>query len=136
MLFRSNSKVQISENTSMLILSPSRERASGKPEENVRLLKGNLFVKLNGQGKANEKFLVKTSESNIEFDSSNAGRITVDSNQKATLSVFEGSNAKVKVNNATSGDSTIEVGSGFGFSMQGSGSGTIRRIPEIGRAHV
>lgn len=128
--FKDNSKVQISENTSMLILSPSRERASGKPEENVRLLKGNLFVKLNGQGKANEKFLVKTSESNIEFDSSNAGRITVDSNQKATISVFEGSNAKVKLNNVTSGDSTIEIGSGFGFSMQGSGSGTVRRIPE------
>ncbi len=127
--FKDNSKVQISENTSMLILSPSRDRASDKPQENVRLLKGNLFVKLNGQSNTNEKFLVKTDESNIEFDRDNAGKVTVDSNQRATVSVFEGGNAKVKLNAAGGGDSAIEVGSGFGFSMQGGGSGTMRRIP-------
>jgi hypothetical protein len=113
----------------MLILSPSRDRASDKPQENVRLLKGNLFVKLNGQSNTNEKFLVKTDESNIEFDRDNAGKVTVDSNQRATVSVFEGGNAKVKLNAAGGGDSAIEVGSGFGFSMQGGGSGTMRRIP-------
>lgn len=127
--FADNSKIQISENTSMLILSPSKERASDKPQENVRLFNGNLFVKLQGQGKGNDKFLVKTSGSAIEFDSSNAGKVTVDSNQRATVSVFEGSNAKVKVGTSGSSDSTIEVERGFGFSMQG-GNSTVRRIPD------
>lgn len=129
--FKDKSKIQISENTSMQILSPNRDRSADKPQENVRLVRGNLFVKLNGQSNPNDKFLVKTDESAIEFDRNNAGKITVDSNKRATVSVFEGGNARVKLNSASGGDSTIEVESGFGFSMQGnSGGGTIRRIPD------
>ncbi|MCU0427209.1 MAG: OmpA family protein [Candidatus Kapabacteria bacterium] len=128
--FKDKSKIQISENTSMQILSPDRDRAADKPQENVRLIKGNLFVKLNGQSNAADKFLVKTDESAIEFDRDNAGKISVDSNKRATVSVFEGGNARVRMNSASGNDSTIEVESGFGFSMQGAGgAGTIRRIP-------
>lgn len=122
--FTDNSKIQISENTSMLILSPSKDRAADKPQENVRLFNGNMFVKLNGKG-----MVVKTSGSAIEFDSTNAGNVTVDSNQRSTVSVFQGSNAKVKLGNGSS-DSTVEVESGFGFSMQG-GNNTVRRIPPM-----
>ncbi|MBD1209353.1 MAG: OmpA family protein [Ignavibacteria bacterium] len=120
--FTDNSKIQISENTSMLIYSPSKDRASDKPQENVRLFNGNMFVKLNGKG-----MVVKTSGSAIEFDSTNAGNVTVDSNQRSTVSVFEGSNAKIKLGSGAS-DSTVEVEKGFGFSMQG-GNNTVRRIP-------
>ena len=122
--FTDNSKIQISENTSMLIYSPSKDRASDKPQENVRLFNGNMFVKLNGKG-----MVVKTSGSAIEFDSTNAGNVTVDSNQRSTVSVFEGSNAKIKLGSGAS-DSTVEVEKGFGFSMQG-GNNTVRRIPAM-----
>ncbi|MCS6807764.1 MAG: OmpA family protein [Bacteroidota bacterium] len=129
--FNDNSKIQISENTSMLILSPSRNRAAEKPQENVRLLRGNLFVKLNGYSNSNDKFTVRTEESAIEFDRSNSGRISVDSNKKATVSVFEGASARVKISSAQGTDSAVEVKSGFGFTIQGSdGVGTLRKIPE------
>lgn len=41
--FYDSSKIQVYENTSMIIYSPSGNRAADKPRENVKLIEGNLF---------------------------------------------------------------------------------------------
>lgn len=125
--FNEGTKIVVTENTTLTILSSGRERAAGKPQENVRLYNGNLFVKLQGGGVAN-KLTVQTADSKVEFDSSNAGSVNVDSSgNRSTVSVFEGKSARVNLINA--GDSTIEVKGGYGLSLSGDGAQTVRRIP-------
>ncbi len=126
--FNDNSKIQVYENSSMIIYSPSSNRGGDKPQENVKLIEGNMFVKLNGgDSAANSTFLVKTTGSSISLDTSSA-RIGIDSGGRSTVAVFGGT-AKVKTNDTTQENSEeVELEEGFGFTMQG-GKNTKRKIP-------
>jgi outer membrane protein OmpA-like peptidoglycan-associated protein len=131
--FNDNSKIQVYENTSMIIYSPNKDRTGGKPQENIKLFNGNLFLKFNGQGTNNGKFSVKTENSEITLDTSSA-KIAVDSNKRATVSVF-GGEATVTMKDSVRGDSAITVQENFGFSMQGNVA-TVRHIPDMPRLLV
>ncbi len=126
--FFDSSKIQVYENTSMIIYSPSSGRSGDKPRENVKLIEGNLFVKLNGNDSAGTSpFLVQTTQSSISLDTSSA-RIGIDSGGRSTVSVFGGT-AKVRLNDTTQGNSELEVGEGFGVALQQGGGSSKRRIP-------
>jgi outer membrane protein OmpA-like peptidoglycan-associated protein len=122
--FNDSSKIRVYENTSMIIYSPNTDRTEGKPQENVRLMNGNLFLTLGGQGK--DKFSVKTEGSEMKFDTSSA-KIAVDSNRRSTLSVFDGE-ATVTLKDSVRGDSLITVQEDFGISVQGN-KAVVRRAP-------
>lgn len=126
--FFDSSKIQVYENTSMIIYSPSGNRAGDKPRENVKLIEGNMFVKLNGgENAASSGFLVQTTQSSITLDTSSV-RIGIDSGGRSTVSVFGGT-AKVRLKDSTSNNGQeLEVEEGFGLSLQG-GSQSKRKIP-------
>lgn len=126
--FFDSSKIQVYENTSMIIYSPSSGRSGDKPRENVKLIEGNLFVKLHGSDSAGTSpFLVKTTQSSISLDTSSA-RIGIDNGGRSTVSVFGGT-AKVRLNDTTQGNSELEIEEGFGVALQQGGGSSKRRIP-------
>lgn len=126
--FRDNTKIQIGENTVVVVYSPAKNRSKDKPQETVELVKGDLLMKLQGKN-ANNAFSVRTSGKQVTLDEGTT-QIGIDSNtNKTAISVIQGK-IRLKDSSMPASASPLEIGSGSGTVLQNGSVGQLRKIPD------
>lgn len=108
--FSNKHRVQIAEQSVVVLYGKTASPLEGKPKEQVRLMQGGLWVKLKSL-KQSEPLRISTTTGEFSFKESSA-KIELDSLQRALLSVHQG---KVGLKAAQSADdSIITVPENFG----------------------
>jgi outer membrane protein OmpA-like peptidoglycan-associated protein len=123
--FNDQSKLQIGELATIIVYSPSKDRAKDKPQGTVELVRGDLFLKMTGREGIND-FSVSTGGKQLTLGQGTA-RIGVDSNNRASVSVLEGT---LKLKNGENNGEDVVIPQNFGTQLGPNAGKSLQRIPD------